>query len=80
MPSSSAKQSSPIALPTLTAIRVSESGRRVVRDEAAVAWMVRPLPGAVNPTYYNGAPVGPDGCPIEEGGVISIGKTSSNSG
>jgi hypothetical protein len=57
------------------AIYASELQFEVVRDEAAVAWMVRPLPGAVNPTYYNGAPVGPDGCPIEEGGVISIGKT-----
>jgi hypothetical protein len=28
----------------------------------------------VNPTYTNGAPVGPDGRQLDEGGVISIGK------
>jgi hypothetical protein len=47
----------------------------VVRDETAVAWVVRPVPGTVNRTCYNGFPVAPEGCPIEEGGVISIGKT-----
>jgi hypothetical protein len=47
----------------------------VIRDESAVAWVVRPIPDAVNPTYYNGIPVAPEGSPIEEGGVISIGKT-----
>jgi len=47
----------------------------IVRDESQVAWVVRPLAGAVNPTYYNGAPVGPEGCPLEDGGVISLGKT-----
>jgi hypothetical protein len=47
----------------------------VVRDESVVAWVIRPVPGAVNPTYYNGALVGPGGSPIDEGGVISIGKT-----
>jgi len=47
----------------------------VIRDESVVAWMVRPIPGAVNPTYYNGKPVAPEGSPIEEGGVISIGRS-----
>jgi hypothetical protein len=47
----------------------------VIRDETAVAWVIRPIPEAVNPTYYNGTPVGPDGSQIEEGGVISIGKS-----
>ena len=47
----------------------------VVRDEGVVAWMVRPLPGTVNKTFYNGVEIGPDGAPLEEGGVISIGKT-----
>jgi hypothetical protein len=47
----------------------------VVRDESVVAWVIRPISGAVNPTYYNGIEVGSEGSPIEEGGVISIGKT-----
>lgn len=47
----------------------------VVRDETTVAWLLRTVAGARNPTCYNGFPVGPDGIPIEEGGVISIGKT-----
>jgi hypothetical protein len=47
----------------------------VIRDETAVAWVVRPIPGAVNPTFYNGAPVRSSGSPMEEGGIISIGKS-----
>ena len=47
----------------------------VVRDETVVAWVLRQLPDAVNPTCYNGFPVGPDGVALEDGGVISIGKT-----
>ena len=47
----------------------------VIRDESLVAWVVRPIPGAVNPTYYDGDPIGPEGTPIEDGGLISIGKT-----
>src|SRR5579872_296392 len=47
----------------------------VIRDESVVAWIIRPIPGAVNPTYYNGAAISSEGSPIEDGGVISIGKT-----
>jgi hypothetical protein len=47
----------------------------VYRDEEAVAWVVKPVPGTVNPTCYNGFPVGPAGAHIDEGGVISIGKS-----
>lgn len=47
----------------------------VVRDETRVAWLVRPLAGAVNPTHYNGKPIGPDGTELAAGGVISIGKS-----
>ena len=47
----------------------------VARDEEVVAWVVRPVAGAVNPTYYNGTPVGPTGAELADGGVISIGKT-----
>lgn len=46
----------------------------VVRDEEVVAWVLKPIPDAVNPTCYNGFKVKPDGVPLEEGGVISIGK------
>src|SRR5262245_1348290 len=46
----------------------------VVRDEGTVAWVVRPLPDAVNPTCYNGSPVGSKGVELAEGGVISVGK------
>lgn len=53
----------------------SEFQFEIVRDETQVAWVVRPLPGAVNPTCYNGAPIGPDGTQLDDGGVISIGKT-----
>lgn len=53
----------------------SELQFEVIRDESVVAWMVRPVPGATNPTYYNGSPVDVDGSPIDEGGVISIGKS-----
>jgi len=47
----------------------------VIRDETTVAWIIRPIPGAVNPTCYNGTPLEAEGSPIEDGGVISIGKT-----
>jgi hypothetical protein len=47
----------------------------VVRDLDAVAWLVRPLPGAVNRTHYNGEPVEPAGAELAEGGVITVGKT-----
>jgi hypothetical protein len=52
----------------------SELQFELVRDETQVAWVIRPLPGAVNSTCYNGRAVGPEGCPIEDGGIISIGK------
>ena len=46
----------------------------IVRDEVLVAWMVRPLPEARNPTYYNGKPIPTDGAELAEDGVISIGR------
>jgi hypothetical protein len=57
------------------ALYASDLQFEVVRDEGVVAWVVRPLDGAVNPTFYNGAPVGPEGKELAEGGVISVGKT-----
>jgi hypothetical protein len=56
------------------AVFASELQFEVVRDESAVAWVVRQLPDAVNPTYYNGKPVGPAGAELADGGVISLGK------
>lgn len=53
----------------------SELQFELARDEVQLAWIVRPLPGAVNPTCYNGHPIGSYGCPIDEGGIISIGKS-----
>ena len=47
----------------------------VIRDEVAVAWIVRPFAEAVNPTYYNGKPLGPEGTELAAGGVISVGKS-----
>ena len=53
----------------------SELQFEIVRDETQVAWVIRPLPGAVNPTYYNGAPLTAEGSELHNGGVISIGKS-----
>ena len=48
----------------------------IVRDDAdACAWIVRPVAGTRNPTYYNGAEVPPGGCELADGGVISVGRT-----
>lgn len=44
----------------------------VLRDTDRVAWVVRPFPGTVNPTCYDGAPVGPAGADLADGGVISV--------
>ena len=56
------------------AMYASDLQFEVVRDEDVVAWFVRPVPGAVNATCYNGIPLGPTGQELAEGGVISIGK------
>ncbi len=53
----------------------SEFQFEVIRDDAFVAWCIRPLPGTVNPTYYNGEPIALDGTPLQDGGIISIGRT-----
>lgn len=45
------------------------------RDDDAVAWIVRPVSAAVNPTYYNGTAVAPGGAELSEDGVISIGRS-----
>ncbi len=53
----------------------SELQFEVVRDETAAGWVVRPLPDAVNPTFYDGTRIDPDGILLADGGVISIGKS-----
>ena len=47
----------------------------IVRDTERVAWMVKPISGTVNPTYYNGKPISAEGAELADGGVISIGKS-----
>src|SRR5438045_3744893 len=39
------------------ALFASDLQFEVVRDLEVVAWLIRPLAGAVNPTFYNGAPL-----------------------
>jgi len=53
----------------------SDEQFEIVRDEVVVAWMVRPVAGALNATFYNGTEVPPTGCELTEGGVISIGRS-----
>lgn len=56
------------------AVYASDLQFEIIRDEETVAWLVRPFSDAVNPTFYNGVPVTPNGTEITEGGVISVGK------
>ncbi len=53
----------------------SDEQFEIVRDTDAVAWVLRHVAGARNPTYYNGAEVPPGGCELVTGGVISVGKS-----
>jgi hypothetical protein len=47
----------------------------ISRDLDRVAWMVKPIPGTVNPTFYNGRPIAAGGAELSDGGTISIGKS-----
>jgi hypothetical protein len=47
----------------------------IVRDVESVAWVVRPVVGARNPTYYNGEEVPPEGFELTSGGVITVGRS-----
>lgn len=48
----------------------------IVRDDThTYSWLVRPVSGARNATYYNGAEVPATGCELTEGGVITVGRT-----
>jgi hypothetical protein len=57
------------------ALFASDLQFEIVRDDERVAWVVRPLPGAANPTFYDGKPVNAEGTELDDEGVISIGKT-----
>ncbi|MBM3979299.1 MAG: FHA domain-containing protein [Planctomycetes bacterium] len=47
----------------------------IVRDTDLGAWVLRPVAGVKNATYYNGTEVPPGGCELSEGGVITVGKS-----
>ena len=53
----------------------SDEQFEIVRDGDLVAWLVRPVSGAHNPTFYNGTEVPPGGCELATGGVITIGRS-----
>ena len=53
----------------------AEEQFEIVRDTDAAVWLVRPITGTRNPTYYNGAAVPAAGCELTEGGVITVGKS-----
>jgi hypothetical protein len=47
----------------------------IVRDETVAAWMIRPIAGTKNPTYYNGSEVPSTGCELADGGIITVGRS-----
>ncbi|MCE9565414.1 MAG: hypothetical protein K8U57_25605 [Planctomycetes bacterium] len=47
----------------------------IIRDEVRVAWIIRPIAETVNPTCYDGSPLGPDGVELLDGGIISVSKS-----
>ncbi len=48
----------------------------IVRDDVHLfAWVIRPVAGARNATFYNGTEVPEAGCELVEGGVITVGRT-----
>ena len=53
----------------------SEPQFDLLRDEAGTGWLVRHHQDARNPTFYDGAAVGPIPVPIGDGGTLSIGPT-----
>jgi hypothetical protein len=46
---------------------------RVSRDAVAGSWVVSHLPGAVNPTCVNGAPIVTEAHPLTGGETLSVG-------
>src|SRR5436190_9525584 len=54
----------------------SDEQFEIVRDDAVLyAWVIRPVAGVRNATYYNGAEVPDAGCELADGGVITVGKS-----
>jgi hypothetical protein len=51
----------------------SEPQFRVVKEVALGGWAIVPSPGAVNPTYLDGRPLGPTPELLSDGGVVSVG-------
>jgi hypothetical protein len=45
----------------------------LARDPVRGGWSIAPAPGAVNPTFLNGAELGAAPAPLESGAVITIG-------
>ncbi|HEY0016748.1 MAG TPA: hypothetical protein VGC13_10530 [Longimicrobium sp.] len=45
----------------------------LARDPVRGGWSIAPAPGAVNPTFLNGAALGAAPAPLEPGAVITIG-------
>jgi hypothetical protein len=56
-------------------VYASEPQFIVARDPARGGWSIAPAPGARNPTFLNGAPLGDAPAPLEGGAVITIGPT-----
>jgi hypothetical protein len=55
------------------AVYASEPQFEIIKNKAAGRWMIRHIPTAVHPTYYNGHPIEGEPVPIETGGAITIG-------
>jgi hypothetical protein len=48
----------------------------IIRDDTHLfAWVIRPVTGAQNATFYNGSEVPAAGCELADGGVITVGRT-----
>lgn len=45
----------------------------LARDTARGGWSIAPVAGATNPTFLNGAALGPAPAPLEPGALITIG-------
>jgi hypothetical protein len=54
----------------------SDEQFEIVRDDThTYAWLVRPISGARNATFYNGVEVPATGCELTEGGIITVGRS-----
>jgi hypothetical protein len=54
----------------------AEEQFEIVRDDTHLfAWVIRPVAGTRNATYYNGSEVPTTGCELANDGVITVGRT-----